>query len=492
MAKSIMILGAGVMQIPAILAAKELSLYTLAADGSACAPARDLADEFAHIDLKDRDGLLQCAQEFAQSHDLIGVFTAGTDFSANVAYIAQHCHLPGHSYQAALNASNKALMRACLAQHHVPSPRFLDIHSSSDLQAQMKTIHSWAQEGADFPVLVAKPADNMGSRGVCMVRSARELENAVHDALQYSPTSHIIIEEYMDGRELSVDALVYDNEIIICGIADRYIYYPPYFVERGHTLPSALGQDVLDEVRDVFKQGVRALGLSHGAAKGDIKVTGSGVKIGEIAARLSGGYMSGWTYPYASGVNLTKNAMLLAIGQKPQALQPARPLQTCAEWSFISIPGKINAILYQDQARKTEHVKEMFIRVKAGDMVCFPRNNVEKCGNFIAVHSDRKTAEQAARQAAGRIFLRLEAGNAETSAFLFEEDSPPSPLENTENACDFNGLTIEQIQERFKEITGCAFEEIPAAKQRHFHRAAMRGGLQGAVWYYDTFIGESP
>ncbi len=491
MAKSIMILGAGTMQIPAIRAAKELSLYTLVADGSPSAPARGMADEFVQIDLKDRQGLLSCAQEFAQKHNLVGVFTAGTDFSANVAYIAEHLNLSGHSYQAALNASNKALMRACLAKHDIPGPKFLDIYTADELQTQMETIASWSN-CSHFPAVVVKPVDNMGSRGVSMVHDAQALQEAVSQALGYSATSHVIIEEYMDGQELSIDALVYDNQIIICGIADRYIYYPPYFVERGHTLPSALSQEALEDMIDVFKRAVRALGLTHGAAKGDMKVTSSGAKVGEIAARLSGGYMSGWTYPYASGVNLTKNAMMLAIGEKPDTLEPCHPLKTCAEWSFISIPGKITQILYQDKAQQTQYVKEIFMRVKEGDEVCFPKNNVEKCGNFIAVHPDRQIAEESARKAAGTIFLRLEPGHKKTQQFLFEEDSPASLLvENDANSCDFNGLNMQQIEERFTEITGSTFEKIPPEKQELFRRACLRGGLQGAVWYYETLIGES-
>lgn len=486
MTSSVMILGAGTMQIPAILAAKELGLYVLVADGCQTAPGISLADEFMHVDLKNREGLLSCAQEFSSRNRLIGVFTAGTDFSANVAYIAQRCGLPGHSYQAALNATNKARMRACFQKHGVPGPRFLQISSLTELGVVQPELQSWGRNGV-FSRVVVKPVDNMGSRGVVLVDDIKGLLEAVESALSYSATGQVIIEEFMDGPELSLDALVFDGDVHICGIADRHIFYPPYFVERGHTLWSNLDQSMLDEVVHVFKQAVQALGLSHGAAKGDMKVTSSGVKVGEIAARLSGGYMSGWTYPYASGVNLTKNALQLAIGAKPGSLQPRMPLHTSAEWSFISIPGKVQEILYANEAKNVPYIKEIFMRVIPQQEVNFPRNNVEKCGNFIAVHSKRTKAEEAAKQAAKTIFIRLEKGNAATASFLFKEDWPKTE-DLFNEGYDINGHTLKEMQEKFRRITGCAWPTLSANEAQRFTQAWQRGGLQGAVWFYDTYL----
>lgn len=488
MKKSVMILGAGAMQLPAIIAAKELGLYTLVVDGSDKAPSINAADEFVQIDLKDRPALLACAQEFLDRHHLAGVFTAGTDFSANVAYITQHCNLPGHNYEAAMNATDKVRMRECFQQQNVPSPKFVYVNSSSQLGELETEIQSW--NNRKFSPVVVKPVDSMGSRGVIFVDELPMLVPAVDDALSYSRSGKVIIEEFMDGCELSLDALVYENEITICGIADRHIYYPPYFVERGHTLPSSLGKEVLEEVVSVFKRGVNALGLSHGAAKGDMKVTSSGVKIGEIAGRLSGGYMSGWTYPYASGVNLTKNALQLAIGERPKTLQPRDPLYTSAEWSFISIPGRVDSILYEGEAKNSPHIKEMFIRVQPGQEVQFPRNNVEKCGNFIAVHPNKDIAECAAKQAAATIFLRLEKGNTVTERFLFEETWPDTSSLMCEGY-DINGNSLHDIEQQFLRITGCPWHRIPHGKKEKFMTAWQRGGLQGAVWFYDTYLREN-
>ena len=245
------------------------------------------------------------------------------------------------------------------------------------------------------------------------------LASALELALPLSRSGRAIVEEYVDGPEFSVDALVYDGKVEIRGIADRHIAFSPYFVELGHTMPSSAEASLRDEVLAVFEAGVRCLGLTHGAAKGDMKwsPTRGGPVIGEIAARLSGGYMSGWTYPYASGTELTRDALLLAAGLRPEGGRSDRGWSS-AERAFISIPGRIASIEGLRAARNAPFIKDLFLRVGAGDAVVFPSNNVEKCGNVISQAPDRDRAVAAAEAAIRSILLRLEAPDPATSAFL--------------------------------------------------------------------------
>jgi biotin carboxylase len=407
--KRIFILGAGVMQLPAIRAAKDLGLEVIAADGSSQAPGRERSDVFAHIDLKDREALLDFARREKEERGLHAVFTAGTDFSAAVAYLAAELGLPGIPLEAALNASIKSRMREAFRKHSVPSPNFV---VTGDAQAASALLR-----GLSYP-LVVKPVDSMGARGCMRVDSGEELEAAVSDSVFHSRSGQAIIEEYVEGPEFSIDALVWRGKITVCGLADRHIFFPPYFVEMGHTMPSEHSPDELAEVLRVFELGVRALGIDNGAAKGDIKLGKDGKgRVGEIAARLSGGYMSGWTFPYSSGVDLTRAAILMALGSDPGDLLP-RKADTAAERAWISIPGRVKRVEGLDRVRAMPGVREVFPRSKPGDDVVFPRNNVEKCGNVIAVSSDRDEAVRQARTAAANVLLFLESGNRETRDFL--------------------------------------------------------------------------
>ncbi len=169
---------------------------------------------------------------------------------------------------------------------------------------------------------------------------------------------------------------------------------------------------------DVFKRGVKAIGIDNGAAKGDIKISSGGAVVGEIAARLSGGYMSGWTFPYSSGIEVTEAALNIAAGLEPGNLRPEKNMAS-AERAFISIPGKVRKICGAEEAMAVKGIKDLFMRISVGSIVRFPTNNVEKCGNVISVGAGCDDAVNAAEEAVRKIFILLEPENERTESFLF-------------------------------------------------------------------------
>lgn len=243
---TIMILGAGVMQIPGIRLAKQSGWRVIVADGNKDAVGRTLADHFEAVDLKDREGLLAIARRYHDLFGLDGVFTAGTDFSSSVAWVSETMGLPGISFETAMRATDKCLMRQAFQEADVPSPRFACVSGSVDPLSVL--------DGMDFP-LVVKPVDNMGARGVRRVDSAEALAEAVKSALPLSRSSRVIVEEYMEGPELSLDAVVYHGSVTVCGNADRHIFFPPNFVEMGHTMPTCLDGAAKARVEEVFAAG---------------------------------------------------------------------------------------------------------------------------------------------------------------------------------------------------------------------------------------------
>ena len=536
---NVLILGAGLMQKPAILSAKELGYKTVVIDADEKAVSIPFAAEFRQIDLKDKEGILAFAKELKEKDGLKAVFTAGTDFSASVSYVAQELGLPSHTFEAAVNASEKTKMRGCFEAAAVPSPKFLRV-GKNDIN---KDLLGKILEIMNFPIVV-KPVDNMGARGCRMVRSDCEFEKAIKLAVECSRTGYAIVEEYMEGPEYSIDALVYNGTFTVTGFAIRHIKYPPYFIEVGHTMPAVLDKKTHDELISVFALGAKSLGLTTGAAKADIKYTKNGPMIGEIAGRLSGGYMSGWTYPYSSDLNLTKQGLLIACGQVPEALiknrqkvdynpgpmcqNAGKPYElyeviskrTSAERAWMSIPGTVeyieNITEYTDKA-----VFDFLPRatVELGGKVDFPRNNVEKCGNVIAVSHNHEIAMQSAEDAVSNVFITLKPDTKETEDFLNrvtledEEAFPPDAYgklsdedlskingkiaENQKvsdcipevilnckglNKTDWNYNTIKQTAEKF-DILRPKHSELDA---KRFWNAVLRGGLQAAVYIADS------
>ena len=502
--KSILILGAGIMQIPAIKTSKKNGYKVFVADANPEAPGIKFADTFCEIDLKDQRGIADEAVRLRKNENLAAVFTAGTDFSATAAYAATAAGLPGIDYPTAMSASNKILMRRVFADAGVPSPAFYPVRNGEEAFEACMNL--------EFPVVI-KPVDSMGARGVVKINRIEDRDaiiTAVENAVAASRSREALVEEYIDGPEFSLDALVYEGEITICGFADRHIFFPPYFIEMGHTMPTEYPEDLQKQVVEVFCRGVRALGIEQGAAKGDMKFSSTkGAMVGEIAARLSGGFMSGWTFPYHSGIDLTGEAIKIAAGKTPGSLKPVQNLVS-AERAAVSIPGKIISVSGLDEARAVEFVKDVFIHKKVGDNVVFPVNNVQKCANCISAAADRDLAASAAEQGVRKLFFRLEPGNSETEDFLscrtfdwvpdafvltrpadiavfdgLGDDKPVIlPELEYEAALDWHGLGLKDALQTVLRITSINQAELTVA----FWRSFLRGGVQGGVWHIETYM----
>lgn len=382
----ILIIGAGLMQLPAIRIASEMGLRTIVTDYNPDAPGLALADVPVVMSTKDIEGTVRVARAYAGR--IKGVITVGTDASLTVAAVAGALGLVGIRYEAAENATHKLKMRNTFRAAGVSIPSYSGAWSIDEARAIAEKI--------GYPV-VFKPVDNMGSRGVIRVENPAGVENAYRHAKSNSTSGEVIIEEFVDGPELSIDALVYAGEIICTGVADRIIARPPYFVELGHTLPSAQPPEVVDAAIAEMRKAVTALGITYGAAKGDVKISARGPVIGECAARLSGGWMSSHTFPLSTGYSMIRGAIEIAIGRKPEI--PALSRRIVMERAVIGTPGRITRIDGVAKASRISGVSEVIMTAMVGDEVSAPTSNMDKQGHVIAVADSYDACEKIVKKA---------------------------------------------------------------------------------------------
>jgi len=519
---AIVILGAGIMQIPAIKSANNMGFASIVFDGDSNAPGKDFSSYFENIDFSDKDALLEKCLSYNVICNIKAVFTAGTDFSYIVAWLSEKLGLKTISYETALKATDKSLMREAFSAANVSSPKFIMTTSSNIDEDQVQNL--------GYP-LVVKPVDSMGARGAVKIDNFAHLKEAIEKAVKFSRLGKVIIEQFLQGPEFSLDAVIKDGNIHICGVADRHIYFPPYFVEMGHTMPSAFPKEVVDEVISVFCDGIRAIGIDNGAAKGDIKYVDGRAIVGEIAARLSGGYMSGWTFPYSTGFSVIDAALKIALDKDPGEVKYSYD-NTSAERAFISISGIVDSVYIPEYLKNRcsdNAVKELFIIVNRGDNVNFPKNNVEKCGNVIAVHKERSEAVYAAEEACRNIIVKLKPGDETTFNFIFGEkekwipdafafdnnilDSMPDFYGNPEISVlkekinvflpdifnsnnesfgtDWHGNSLKKAIEAIENFANLRFiREIPEnnkfALGKIFWKSVTRGSIQGSIWIVET------
>ena len=398
--KQFIVIGAGELQIPLIKAAKTLGLKVIATDQNPEALGFEFSDDFIIADTMNAQESLEKVQKYvALKGDIHGVATAGTDASYTVATIAHHFNLPGHHPDAALNASDKALMRKAFEKAGVPIPLYKKVTNLEEALSFFEELNH---------ICVVKPTRNMGARGVSLVKSVEELTSALTLAQENNRDfPEILIEEFIDAHELSIDALINNGTITITGVADRIIEYPPYFVETGHILPSNLDNEWLERAILTFKNGIKALGLSHGAAKADLKISKNQTWVIEIAARLSGGFMSSHTFPFATGIPLHEYMVKTALGENLPELSPTKNF-TSIERAIILPPGKVINISVPDNILEQKYISHFSVKAQVGDLVHCPKNNLDKQGNIIATAPTRELALRAINETLASIKIEVE------------------------------------------------------------------------------------
>jgi len=182
-----MILGASVLQLPGIVAAKEMGLYTISVDIDGEAIGKDYSDEFFRISTLNKEGIL----EISSSLNIDGIMTLASDQPMNtVAYVGSKLGLKVITEKVAISTTNKGIMRNSLRENNIPIPQYIIVKDIRDFITRIKDFN--------LPCII-KPTDSSGSRGVQMKCDLNNLDEAYLYSSKHSKNGEIIIEEYMQG-----------------------------------------------------------------------------------------------------------------------------------------------------------------------------------------------------------------------------------------------------------------------------------------------------
>ena len=296
------IIGASYLQRPLVDKAKEMGLRVICfawAEGAVC---RDLVDVFYPISIVEKEQILSiCQQEYID-----GICTIASDVAApTVAYVAENMGLVGNSYEASLRANNKWLMRQAFNLADVPCPQnmcvtALDIYA---IQTQMS-----------LPLIV-KPSDRSGSLAVNKVTDWAQLPSAIEEAQKASFKGEAMVEEFIEGREISVDFISYQGKHYPLQITDKVTTGAPHFVELEHHQPSTLPADMYTTIYAITERALNALGITNGASHAEYKITDDGrICIMEIGARMGGDFIGSDLVQLSTGYDFVKGVIDVALG----------------------------------------------------------------------------------------------------------------------------------------------------------------------------------
>ena len=300
MRQKLAILGASEPHLPLYLKAREMGLETYCiawAEGAYC---KDFADHFFDISIIEKERIAELC--LAEKIDGI-VANALEPAVPTVAYVAGKCGFNGISYEAALRAVNKKLMRQRIALTGACRQPAFAVLKKGDPVPEI------------FPSII-KPTDSSCSNGVSEVSSPQEIPAAIERALSASGSGEILVEEFIDGREISVESISFHGKHHILAITDKETTGAPYFVETAHHEPSSLPADIQNEIRKTVLGILDALELTEGASHAEFKITADGkIYFIEIGARGGGDCISYDLVRLSTGYDFPKGMIEVALGR---------------------------------------------------------------------------------------------------------------------------------------------------------------------------------
>lgn len=299
--KKLVIIGANNFQLPLINKARSLGYETHVFAWEQGAKGKTIADYFYPVSIIEKEQILKEAERIKPD----GIISIGSDLaSITVNFIADKLGLIGNSMESTRITTNKYAMREVLSRNGLPCPKFTKSNDPGEI----------ADICGDFPLIV-KPTDRSGSRGVTKVNDIQELEHAISRAASESFSSGCIIEQFVSGREYSVEMISWQGVHHFLQITEKETSSEPYFVEKGHHQPADIPQSIKENIIETLNKALTCLGVEFGASHSEILLSGNDdINIVEIGARMGGDYIGSHLVELSTGFDFVENTIAVATG----------------------------------------------------------------------------------------------------------------------------------------------------------------------------------
>ena len=365
--KSILIFGVGELQRSIIRRAKLMGLFTVGIDPCADAVCKDEVDAFEVVGGQDYEGT--CA--VVEKYSIDAIATAATDKPlVMMARIAEKYGFPFYSVEAAQWSTDKFQMKQRFELGDVPHARGRLVKS--------------VEETADmvYPVIV-KPRDNSGSRGVKLCRTKEELEQSMAEALEYSKLDSVLVEEFIEGPEYSIEGLHYDGKSEVIQFTEKKTTEFPYNVELGHIQPANISDENKQKIREIVARIGKALRFENCPSHTELKINERGIFVIETSPRLGGDYITSTLTPLSTGINMEDQLLHIALGENVDT-QTGR-VEKSSGVCFMSLPcGKVTAIdAAINEVSTWANVYSFATSLKVGDEIHPITSSLNRYGQFI-------------------------------------------------------------------------------------------------------------
>lgn len=330
--------------------------------------AKPYVDNYYYANTYDIEETINIIKE--KNIEFDGVITFWDRDVVPVAIIANEFGVIGCGIEAAKRARNKFKMREALKINNVPHPEYMLVRNTEDVTEVCKKMN--------FPVII-KPVGASASKGVFKVEKPSDLKNAFNTLKKYATPDNdmmfsfdygdYIVEEFMEGEEVSVEGIISNGDIYIVGITEKKV--DEHFEEYSHAFPARLSSDVENSIIEITKASIKAMELDNCGFHAEIKITDGGCKIVEVNGRIAGDFLPSHLIPLSKGIDITEANLLMVLGKKfdlSEKLQKG----ACVRFIMAEKQGYIKEWENVEDVKRMKGVVDFVIEKEAGCYVGLP------------------------------------------------------------------------------------------------------------------------
>ena len=364
-----------------------MGYYVIAADGNPNAVGLQYADKQICANITSEEEMVAIAKQ----EQIDGVIHPCSEVSMNVmGRIHDELNLFGVSRKQAVVATNKHLMREAFKKGDAPSPISILAKSAED---------AWEQFMAMPGDAILKPSRNSGSRGIAKVSkgcngvsevSKEDFYKLYDIALEESRDNSVLIEQFIEGPEFSVEIIVWEGKVNVLTVTDKKTTEAPHFVELGHNQPSCFPEETVALIKDAAVRGVKALGVDKCACHAEVKVQDGKAYLMEIGARMGGDFISTVLTRLSTGIDMVAAAIDCALNIEPDLTPKAAPQGVCIRY-FCPKPGKLVSIS-NTEVLDDSRVHEWEIYHQVGDEIPEVTSSLCRAGHVIVTEETPQKA----------------------------------------------------------------------------------------------------
>ncbi len=379
--RRVLVLGAAQHQICSLQAIQDMGCEVVAIDRNMNAPGFQVADFYEVVDIVDVDKALKVAERY-RTDAVIPLTDFGVQTAAAIAYTLDQIGISPHI---ARDVTSKAQMRRAWKRAKVPSVRFRVVRNLGETYRTIEELGTWP--------LVFKPADSRGggSRGVSRVDSLNGVPQALEFAQSFYEDKSVVIEEFLEGIEHSLEMVVFEGQMHVLAISDKEKTPYPFRVDKSVIYPTIFTGKELKSIINVARQAVQAIGINVGAVHVEMCTTEGGPKMFELGARFGGGHTPDPIVRYVTGINVVKEVTRILLGEKPLSMSP-KTAKGCIYRFLTPMPGKLRSVSGLEEIQRWEGILDCGLWVRPGEYVHPVRTGGDRAGYIVAGAADRASA----------------------------------------------------------------------------------------------------